>query len=45
MPDIFEDEWMKFKFIEQAEIDKLIQDPLMLLADLSYVPGGKKLPP
>eukprot|EP00347_Sterkiella_histriomuscorum_P015039 403358539 len=34
LPEFFEEEWMKFKFVEQQEIDNLITDPLIMLPTL-----------
>ncbi|CDW77693.1 UNKNOWN [Stylonychia lemnae] len=34
LPEMIEEEWLKFKFVEQSEIENLISDPLIMLPSI-----------
>ena len=34
MSDMIEEEWLKFKFVEQSEIENLISDPLIMIPNI-----------
>lgn len=34
LPELMEEEWMKFKFVEQQEIDNIIIEPLIMMPTL-----------
>ena len=44
IPDMLEEEWIKFKFVEQQEIESIITDPIIILPVLDDK-IGRKLPP